>query len=387
MEASPLMPALFDYLSGRQDQMVEELGRYVSCESGSYDKAGIDRVGAEVAAAFRELGFTIDTIPETEFGNHLVARRRGSGVGRLLALIHLDTIWPAGTLAENPFRVSDGRAYGPGILDMKGGWVVLLEALRALAHVGWDGLASTTVFMTGDEQLGSARGRPWIEKEAESADWSLVMEPAREGGHLCIQRSLLGSMIFDVTGKPAHTVRSHQGASAIDELAYKIVALRELHDPERGVLVNVGLIEGGSARQVLAGRAKATIDVRAPNSELADELMTAVREIGERVYVPGTTTTVTGRIHRPAFIPSEGTRQLLALAQKQAAALGMQVEGVGTQGGSDGCFTAAMGVPTLDGLGPEGFHSGSRDECVLIESLPRRAALLAGLIASLPTLL
>src|SRR6185437_2610851 len=125
-------------------------------------------------------------------GDHLVAKRLGKGRGSALGLIHLDTTWPSGSLAENPFRIEEGRVYGPGIRDMKGGWVVLLGALRALRAAGWDGLAETTVFMTGDEELGSPRGRPWIEKEAEKADWTLVMEPARDNGAMVVSRGMVG---------------------------------------------------------------------------------------------------------------------------------------------------------------------------------------------------
>ena len=158
----------YAYVQDQQAAIVDELERYVTIESGSRDKAGVDRVGRAVSEAFRALGFTIERIAETECGDHLVARRSGGGGGRLLALIHLDTVWPAGSLATNPFRVEDGRVYGPGTRDMKGGWVVLLSALRALRAAGWDGLAETTVFMTGDEELGSPRGRP-VDREGGAA--------------------------------------------------------------------------------------------------------------------------------------------------------------------------------------------------------------------------
>ncbi len=376
-----------EWLQPRQDAMIAELAGYVAIESGSYDVDGVNRVGRELAPAFENLGFTIDRVPGAGCGDHLVARRAGSGSGSLLALIHLDTVWPAGTLAENPFRIEDGRAFGPGVLDMKGGWVVLLNALRALGQLGLYGLAQTTVFMTADEELGSPTGRQHIEDLAKQAGWVVVMEPARTNGNLCIQRSMVGAVYLDVSGRTAHTIYADdRAASAIEEIAHKTLALNALNDPQRGVLVNVGTISGGSARQVIPDRATISVDLRAPTTTLGDELLGQVEEIASRQYVPGTTTTMRGGVTRPAFEANEGTLKMLRLAQACGRELGVALDGVSSQGGSDGSFTGGMGIPTLDGLGPEGANSCSRDEYVLVDSLPRRAALLAGIIAGLGTI-
>ncbi|CAN5830263.1 M20 family metallopeptidase [soil metagenome] len=373
------------WLEDRQALMIDELGEYVSIESGSYDIDGVNRAGKALSQAFQDLGFAIERIPEADCGDHLLARRTGSGTGHLLALIHLDTVWPAGTLAENPFRVENGQAYGPGVLDMKGGWVVLLNALRALDHQGDAGPGQISVFMTADEELGSPSGRLHIESLARQADWVVVMEPARPGGDLCIERSMVGAVYLDVTGRTAHTVANDdRAASAIEEIAHKTLALNALTDRERGVLVNVGTISGGSARQVIPDRATISVDLRAPTTAIGDELVGQVEEIASRQYVPGTTTAMCGGITRPAFEASDGTRRMLALAQECGGDLGMSLKGVASQGGSDGSFTGALGVPTLDGLGPEGANTCSRDEYVLVDSLPRRSALLAGIIVGLP---
>jgi glutamate carboxypeptidase len=375
------------YLTGQEAMIATELKRYVEIESGSRAKEGIDRVGDAVSDAFRALGFTIERIAEADCGDHLVARRSGGGAGRLLALIHLDTVWPVGSLATNPCRVEDGRMYGPGIRDMKGGWVVLLSALRALRATGWDGLAETTVFMTGDEELGSPRGRQWIEREARQADWALVMEPARENGDLVIRRGMVGAVSFEVQGAAAHATTRHLGTSAVVEAAHKILALEALTDEGRGVLVNVGIVEAGNARQVIPDRAFLSIDLRAPGTAEADELIASVTTIANQTTVPGTRTAMSGGITRPAFPTSPGTERLLHIAQECGRELGMTFGGMYTQGGSDGNFTAALGVPTLDGLGPEGGDGASRRENILLESIPRRAAVLAGVIAHLPGLL
>ncbi len=377
----------YDDVQAQQDACIAELERYVTIESGSRDKAEVDRVGRVVSEAFRELGFTIERIEEPSCGDHLVARRSGGGSGRLLALIHLDTVWPVGSLATNPFRVEDGRVYGPGTRDMKGGWVVLLSALRALRAAGWDGLAATTVFMTGDEELGSPRGRPWIEQEARQADWALVMEPARDNGGLVTRRGMVGAVSFEIQGAATHATSRPLGASAIVEAAHKILALEALNEVERGVLVNVGIIEAGSARQVIPDRAILSIDLRAPGTAEADALIANVTAIAAQTTVPGTTTIMTGGITRPAFPTSAGTERLLRLAQECGRDLGLTFEGNYTRAGSDGNFTAALGVPTLDGLGPEGGSGASRRENILLASIPSRAALLAGIIAGLPGIL
>ncbi len=375
------------YANDHLAETADELMRYVAIESGSRDKAGVDRVGLAVGEAFGALGFTIERIAETECGDHLVARRSGGGAGRLLALIHLDTVWPPGSLATNPCRIEGGRVYGPGTRDMKGGWVVLLSALRALRAAGWDGLAETTVFMTGDEELGSPHGRPWIEKAAREADWALVMEPARENGGLVTRRGMVGAVSLEIRGAATHATNRHLGASAIVEAAHKILALEALTDVERGVLVNVGIVEAGNARQVVPDRADLSIDLRAPDSEAAEALVARVSEIAERTTVPGTETVMSGGITRPAFETSAGTDRLLRLAQECGRPLGLTLDGMYTRAGSDGNFTAALGVPTLDGLGPEGGDGASRRENILLASVPRRAALLAGIIAELPGLL
>jgi glutamate carboxypeptidase len=378
--------AFYAYLRDQQAALVDELGRYAAIESGSREKAGVDRAGEAVGAAFAALGFAVERIPETACGDHLVARRAGGGRGRLLALIHLDTTWPGGSLAENPVRVENGRVYGPGTRDMKGGWVVLLGALRALRAAGWDGLASTTVFMTGDEELGSPHGRPWIEREARQADWALVMEPARENGDLVTSRGMVGAVYYEIRGVAIHNTARERGASAVVEAAHTILALEALTDVPRGVLVNVGLVEGGTARQILADRVRMSIDLRAPGVAEADDLLARVREIAARTTVPGTSTIMTGGITRPAFAQSPGAARMLHLARECGRTLGLTLDGAYTRAGSDGNFTAALGVPTLDGLGPESDGRAGRGEHVLADSLPRRAALLAGIIAGLPEL-
>ena len=374
-----------DFLKARQNEMTEELKRYAAVESYSRDKAGIDRVGALVVKAWEELGFTTQTIAQAKSGNHIVARRAGKGRGRVLCHMHLDTTDPTGTVAENPVEQRDGRIYGPGIIDMKGGWIVLLGAFRALRAAGWDGLASATIFVCGDEELGSPTGRPYIEEEARHADWQLIMEPAREGGRLLISRGVVGAIYLTISGEFAPAT-SGQGASAVVEAAHKILAIERLSDVSSGRLVNVGLIEGGSARQAVPARAWLSIDLRAPNQKDAEELVAAVRAIADKVSTAGTRTVMSGGITRPAFPRKEGSLRMLRLAQEVGGELGLDLqEAPASRGGSDGSFGAAMGVPSLDGLGPRGGRD-DRGQYVIADSLAERAALLAGVIERLPKL-
>ncbi|MGH7070964.1 MAG: M20/M25/M40 family metallo-hydrolase [Acetobacteraceae bacterium] len=376
----------FEFLKAQQGEMAAELKRYAAIESYSRDKAGIDRVGSLVIKAWQELGFATETIAQAESGNHIIARRTGKGRGHLLCHMHLDTTDPMGTITGNPVEERDGRVYGPGTIDMKGGWVVLLGAFRALRAARWDGLASATIFICGDEELGSPTGRPHIEKAAQHADWQVIMEPAREGGNLLISRGVVGAIYFTIGGKFA-LATSGQGASAIVEAAHKILAIQKLVDASRKRLLNVGLVEGGSARQMVATKAWLSIDLRAPDQKEAEELVAAVREVADKVDVPGTRTVMSGGITRPAFPRHQGNLRMLHLAQEVGRELGLDIqEAPTTPGGSDGSFGAAMGIASLDGLGPRGGRA-DRGQYVITDSLPERAALLAGVIERLPNLL
>lgn len=373
----------WEYTRHHEAGMVEELQRFVSAESGSGDGAGIEVVGALLAQALEQLGFVSQRVePDAQ---HVIARRTGAGAGRLLVLIHLDTVWPRGTLERFPFRLEGERAHGPGVADMKGGWVVLLWALRALAETGTDAVPKLEIFMTADEELGSRSARPHIERSAHDADWAFVMEPARESGALVTSRGAVGALELETRGRTAHSITGPTGASAIQAMARKIIDLEALTNRTAGLVVNVGIVRGGSARQVVPEDAWASIDLRAPTSDLAGQALEHIRAIAGRTEVGGIVADLTGGLTRPAFQRSEGNWKLFLMAKACGRGLGLELEGEATGAGSDGNFTAALGVPTLDGLGAHGFNVCSKDEYVLVPSLPQRAALLAALIANLPT--
>lgn len=367
-------------LEARVPDFVGELHDYVEMESGSYDKEAVDLIGRTLSERFEKLGFEVERIAQDKVGDHLFARRRGHGSRRLFVLIHLDTVWPVGTLDEVPFSVSDGRAFGPGVLDMKGGWVVLLTALRELGSACLDRFGSVDVFMTSDEQLGSPSARSTIERLATGSDWALVMEPARESGALVTKRGAVGAVYVDITGINAHAMGKRTGASAIAEASHMILQLEALTQREQGLIVNVGTIIGGSARQVVPDRAQMVLDLRAPAPADADRLVAQVRHIVGHRHIAGTQATLTGGITRPAYAVDAACEPLFEVAKTCGAELDLPIKPEGTRGGSDGNFTAGLGIPTLDGLGPEGANGCTRDEYVLVESFPRRTALLAGII-------
>jgi glutamate carboxypeptidase len=361
---------------------LEEL---VAIDSGSYDPAGVDRVGDALEARWRAIGFSTERLPLPGFGDRRIFRKTLRGHGRVLILGHLDTVWPAGTVADWPYREEQGLAHGPGVGDMKGGLVMACEAVRALLESGFDGVGEIRHILVPDEELGSAASRAWIEAEASAADIVLVLEPARTSGAVVVGRGAVGAIIVRATGISAHTVNLAEGASALRALADMVAPLESLTDLDRGDMINVGMLKGGDARQVVPPSAEMHIDLRARTGEAAERLLSRVMDILRIPRDPRVTIEIGGGITRPAFPRSAGTA-LYASAARAADALGIDYPAVESGGGSDGSFAAALGRPTLDGLGPVCFDSCSRRERIVIDSLFDRAAILAALIADIPNL-
>jgi glutamate carboxypeptidase len=311
--------------------------------------------------------------------------RRSFGRGpRLLILGHADTVWPAGTAAEWPFARTADRLTGPGVGDMKGGVVSAVFALKCLLARGLQGLGSCTFLLVPDEELGSVQSRAWIEKEARSANTCLTLEPCRPGGGVVTGRGAVGAVIVRASGISAHCATApEKGASAVRALAGIIGDLEALSDHAKGISASVGILRGGAARQVVPPDAELHLDLRAPDDASAGALLQGVREIVARPpFDARISLSMSGGISRPAFPRRDGTEKLYAIAEKICADLGTPIFEVTSRGGSDGSFAAALGVPTLDGLGPICHDSCSRRETVEIASIVPRAALLGGLIAS-----
>jgi glutamate carboxypeptidase len=327
------------------------------------------------------IGGRVSRLPRVDRGDHLLAEF-GCGTSQILLLGHFDTVWPVGQLERMPLVRSNGRLHGPGVFDMKAGIAIGMLATRALLETGVSLSRRIVMLWTTDEEVGSATSRAAIEDEARRSDAVLVLEPSLPGGAVKTARKGCGEYELRVRGVAAHAgIDPSKGASAIHELARQIVLVQQLQDLDRGISVNVGTISGGTRTNVVAEEARAVVDVRAPTQADAarvDAAFRALKAVDERTAV-----SVTGGLNRP---PLERTAQVARLYQ-QASEVGRelgQALGEGsTGGGSDGNFTAALGVATLDGLGAVGDGAHALHEHVEIESLPVRAALVAGLIATL----
>ena len=356
--------------------MIEAL---VRLESPSTDKAAVDRCGGALAGMLRAAGAAVETLPQRERGDHVRARFPGNGAP-VLMLGHFDTVWPVGTLERMPLRRDGDRLHGPGSFDMKAGIALALTAMAALRAAA---LAHRPVTMlwTTDEEIGSATSRATIEHEARNAAEVLVLEPALPGGVLKTARKGCGEFELTVHGVAAHAgLDPGKGASAIHELAEQIAAIERLQDLPRGISVNVGLVSGGTRPNVVAEEARAVIDVRAPTRAAADAVSSAIA--GLQPVRAGTRLTITGGFERPPMERTAAVAELFGRASVIAAALGRELGEGSAGGGSDGNFTAALGVPTLDGLGAVGDGAHAAHEHIEISSLPWRAALLAGLLAA-----
>ena len=365
--------------------MLELLRELVETESGSADKAGVDRVGAVVQRELARIGMRVQRRAQAACGDQLAGRASWGGEGRGLILGHLDTVWPTGTLAGWPFSLgSDGFARGPGAGDMKGGLVVALAALEAVQASGLCRLGSLSFLLVPDEELGTPYSRPWIREEALGADWAFVMEPGRENGGVVTSRSVVGKFTVRAEGRSAHCgVDYERGASAVRELALKVPALESLTRLEEGIVVNVGVFRGGEARQVIPAAAEMLVDFRAPGQAEAERLMARIQSLATTPSNPAVRLSAEGVQTRPAFPRSSGTLHLYELAAGIAGELGIPLPEAHTRGGSDGSLVAAAGVATLDGMGPVSLDDCSLRERVAVGTLVPRALLLANLILAL----
>jgi glutamate carboxypeptidase len=341
----------------------------VEIESPTYSP-GVRRVAARMAEELGALGATV----AIDDGDHVVAELDGDGEP-LLLLGHTDTVWEEGTLETMPFRIENRIAYGPGVYDMKGCLVVMVDAIgRALP-----GRRPLRVFLTADEEHGSRTAHTAMGEAADGVAAALVVEPPTAAGHLKTARKGLGRFHVAITGRPAHAGTSlTEGASAVEELAHQIIRLHELTDHDRGISVNVGVVHGGTRENVVAAYADARLDVRV--SEQADLARLERILRGLKPTVDGTTIEVDGEWTRPPLERSPGGAKLFARAQEIGRGLGLELQEASSGGGSDANLVGALGVPVLDGLGAAGKGAHAHDEQIQLDALPVRAQLLAGLL-------
>jgi glutamate carboxypeptidase len=380
---------LTDWLAlanSHETELFDLIERLVLIETPTSDKAANDKISSIAAELLRSLGAEVAVHPQEDFGDHVTAdwpSKSNTGQGHALVVGHLDTVWPFGTLERMGYYEEDGRMYGPGVLDMKAGIATTIVGLRTLQHEGlWPDRPIRVLFNT-DEEVGSPSSRPLVEESARGAAYALIMEPGQAGaGALKTQRKGLGEFRITVEGKASHAgAFPERGASAIHQLSHTVLELQEMNDWPNGITINSGLISGGSARNTIPAYAEVTVDVRVRTTEQAEQIESQLRSL--EPTIDGTKLTISGSFHRP---PMERTPELARLAAKLinwSNEFGFELTEESTGGGSDANLTAAMGVPSADGLGSKGLNPHAEGENIQIGEQVNRLALFMKAINSL----
>jgi glutamate carboxypeptidase len=375
------------HFEARQDALVQTIAKFVEIESPSDNKAAADRMGAFLAGTFEAIGGRARVHRAEKFGDNVQIDFPGAATGAtdkrkpVLVLGHFDTVYPLGTLAKMPCRVADGRMYGPGVLDMKAGIALMLYAIEALR--AWHGALPrpVTVFLVSDEEVGSYSSRKITEALARESAGVFVLEPAGPRGAVKTARKGVGEYFLTVHGVAAHAgLDPGKGHSAIVELARQITAIAKFNDLKQGISVNPGIIRGGTRTNVVAAEATVEVDVRIKQAKQAAALDRKLR--GLKAFDKRCTLKAEGGINR---LPMERNAGVIALYEKAKAVaqkIHWELEESAVGGGSDGNFTAGIGIPTLDGMGAVGDGAHAVHEHIVISELPRRALLLAGMIES-----
>lgn len=372
------------YFREQQSTILDTIEQLVTLESPSDVKAAVDRVATVLVSRFEQLGGKVRVHASEKFGNHIQVDFRGNSRQKpLLLLGHMDTVYPVGTISKMPFRLGKHRVWGPGVFDMKAGIALLLHVIEGLLQ--WNNSVPPrpmTVLLVSDEEVGSASSRQITERLARQSEAVLVLEPAAgPKGAIKTARKGIGEYTLQVQGVSAHSgLDFEKGHSAVLELSRQILRLSELADPQRGTTINTGKISGGTRTNVVPAEASALMDLRVKTKRDAERLHRRLMSL--RPFDPKCRITIRGGMNRP---PMERTAKVGALYRKAAQIareLGWKLEEAAVGGGSDGNFTAALGVPTLDGLGAVGDGAHAVHESVVVSELPKRAALLAGMLSS-----
>jgi glutamate carboxypeptidase len=378
------------WLATQKEAMVTALQAMVDTDGGSYDKPGVDAVGAQVARFMAAQGIPVQTLPQSRFGDCLRATVEGEGGAgggndrrNIVLMGHRDTVFPKGEPSRRPFTIEGNKAYGPGVADMKAGLVMNMFVLAAFAKFG--GAPGPLVgLFTGDEEIGSPEGRPVIEAEARAARVVFNSEPGRPDGGVVTGRKGGVFMAMDIEGKAAHSGGNfEQGISAIGELAAKITAIHALTDLGRGITLNVGLVSGGQSVNTVAPHAQGQIDLRYVEPADREEVMAKIEAIVARSFVPGTRAKLTIRGEFLPLTQTPGSARVFELYRGAAKDTGFVPEGRFSGGCADSGFTAAMGAPTICAVGPVGGKAHSPEEYLELDTLVPRAQALARAILRL----
>jgi glutamate carboxypeptidase len=361
--------------------MLGLMEKVVNIDSGSYDKAGVDAVGEVFEGFFRSHSIEVERLPRDVSGDIFRARIPGPGNAPIVMMGHRDTVFSKGEAARRPFTIRDGRAYGPGVADMKAGLVLNAFVLAAFKKFGGNP-APLVALLTSDEEIGSPQSRGVIEETARGARAVYNSEPGRANGNVVSQRKGGVFMVMDVVGKAAHSGANFEaGRSAINALAHKTLAIAALTDLSVGVTLNVGLVSGGQSVNTVAPSANGQIDMRYARHADRDRILGAIEKIVATEHVPGTSATLQIKGEFLPLEPTAGNAGLLAIYQKAALQAGLTPEGESTGGCADSGFTSAVGTPTLCATGPVGGLAHSPEEYLEVESIVPRAMALAGAVS------
>jgi len=369
-------------LDNRLPDMLNDLKALVRIESPSHDKPSLDQAQDFLTERLEWAGAEVERCPQVVAGDHLVARWRGEtgdSQNQVLMVGHVDTVWPLGELERRPVRLEDGFLYGPGAFDMKAGLINAIHVMKTLGDLGLPLQRDVTLLINTDEEIGSLSSRALVEREARRSCCAFILEPALDVGYITVARKGIGRFEVRVEGRAAHSGNRHEmGVNAIVELAHQVVALQALTDYERGSTVNVGMIDGGVRPNIVPPSAVAHVDLRVTTVAEGERMEAAIKSLRPRD--PRAKVIVEGGLTRPPWELGDAGKSLFRLAQAIGAESGLDLKLALSGGGSDGSTAAALGILTLDGLGPTGSGAHALHERVRVSSIAPRATLLAGLI-------
>ncbi|MBT9129804.1 MAG: Carboxypeptidase G2 [candidate division WS2 bacterium] len=375
------MRNLTGYLEKNMDEFLSLLRTLVNMDSPTTEKSATDIFGNYLNNYCNNLGVYSEVIKQDTYGNHLKVVY-GDGEEQILVLCHMDTVWPMGESNRRPFKIVGDKAYGPGVFDMKTGIVQSIFAIKYFKENNRRFNKKFVFLYNSDEEVGSPSSRSIIEKEALKSQQVLVLEPAEPPGNLKTARKGVGMFEIEVTGRASHAGAAHQqGLSAIKELALQILHLESMTNYALGTTVNVGVISGGTRRNVVPAEAKALVDIRAINVEEAIKVEKEILSL--KPFTTGINISVSGSINRPPMVKTEKITELFLKAKNIASELGFDIKDDLSGGGSDGNFTANLNIPTLDGLGGVGDGAHSENEYIELKEISNRTALFIQLLEML----
>lgn len=382
------MSEILNYLEPRLDEMADFLGALIEHESPTDNKKAVDKLGKLMEEKLQEIGARVEIIRQKSVGNHLIAewdlraaedKPPNRDDGQVLVLCHMDTVWPLGELAKRPFRVEKNRAYGPGVYDMKGGIAMGYYAVKSLKELGLSTKLRTVFILNSDEETQSHKSREIIEAQSKKSKYVIALEPRYPSCAVTTSRKSVSTYTLEVTGKASHAgAAPERGVSAIREMVLHVIRLHRLADSRKGTTVTVGIISGGSRPNVVPAKARAEIDIRVSRPDEDERIKKAMQDI--KPIMPGTSVKISGGEERPLWARTPQTAALFEKTKAIAERLGLKLTETSSGGVSDANFAGALGISTIDGLGPDGDGAHAENEYAELSTFVSGTALIAELL-------